>query len=91
MEGYAKVARLMAAQDEFAIFRGFRALNMQNLLYLQAEITHLEAEFREIAERDATDRNGEDYAFDWWSLSISKGENGREQWEKIQEIRSKLG
>ena len=90
MEGYAKVAQLMGAQDEFAIFRGFRALNMRNLLYMQAEITHLEAELQEIARRDAVDRECADYAFDWWSMSIGEGQNGDEQWEKVQEIRDKL-
>jgi hypothetical protein len=47
MEGYAKVAHLMGTHGEFGIFRRFQTLNMQNLLYLQAEITHLEAELRQ--------------------------------------------
>ncbi|OTA79954.1 hypothetical protein M434DRAFT_86781 [Hypoxylon sp. CO27-5] len=42
MEGYAKVAQLMATYEEFAILRRFKRLNYQNLLYLQAQIIHLE-------------------------------------------------
>jgi hypothetical protein len=43
MEGYAKVAHLMASQEQFAILRQFRVLDMQKLLCLQAEIIHLES------------------------------------------------
>jgi len=50
MEGYAKVAHLMATQEEFAILRRFRELNMQRLLYLQAEIIHLRSEVEQLAK-----------------------------------------
>lgn len=90
MEGYAKVAQLMGAHDEFAILRRFRTLNMQNLLYLQAEIIHLEAELRKIAGRDAKHGGRENHAHDWWSLSQGDGEGDTEQWETVLEIREKL-
>lgn len=90
MEGYEKVAQLMGVHHEFAIFRRFQALNMQNLLYLQAEITHLEAELREMARRDVQHGNRQNYAYDWWSLSSGVGEEDTEQWGKVLEIREKL-
>ena len=92
MEGYTKVAELMATHPEFAILRRFKALNMQTLLYLQAEITHLEADLHEIAMRDIRHSNRENYAYDWWSLSGGVGgqEDDTEQWDKILAIREKL-
>jgi hypothetical protein len=90
MEGYAKVAQLMGLHDEFAILRRFQAMNMQNLLYQQAEITHLEAELRDLARRDARHTGRENHAHDWWSLSQGDGEGDREQWELISEIREKI-
>jgi hypothetical protein len=90
MEGYAKVARLMGSQEEFAILRRFRVLNMQKLLYLQAEITHLEAELEQLAKRDASHAEREFYAKDWWSLSQGGTEEDLEQWHKFLEMSEKL-
>ena len=92
MEGYAKVAQLMSAYDEFAILRRFKSLNLQNLLYLQAEITHLEAELDELARRDKMRGGREYHASDWWSLSLGENANegDLEQWEKVLELREKL-
>ena len=90
MEGYAKVAQMMAAQDEFAILRRFRILNMQNLLYLQAEIIHLESELRDIVNDDARIDGRQDYAHDWWSLAVGEKDGDNEQWEKVLQIREKL-
>lgn len=55
MNGYAKVAHLMAKYEEFAILKRFKALNYQSLLYRQAEITCLQEDLEKLAERDATD------------------------------------
>jgi hypothetical protein len=90
MEGYAKVARLMGSQEEFAILRRFRVLNMQRLLYLQAEITHLEAELEQLAKRDTSHAEREFYAKDWWSLSQGGTEEDLEQWHKFLELSEKL-
>ncbi|KAI1864442.1 uncharacterized protein JN550_008999 [Neoarthrinium moseri] len=88
MEGYCKVARFMGRQDEYAIFRRFRALNAQNLLYLQAEITHLEAQLYSLAQSNSPDRIISNQ--DWWSLAHSEEPEDSEQWHKILEIREKL-
>ncbi|KAH8591691.1 hypothetical protein B0O99DRAFT_718993 [Bisporella sp. PMI_857] len=89
MEGYAKVAQLMSSQGEFAILRRFRHLNMQKLLYLQAEVIHLEASVNQLAQRDAVNEERQFHAKDWWSLSQgSEGES--EQWEKFVELSEKL-
>lgn len=90
MEGYAKVAQLMGSQEEFAILRRFRVLNMQKLLYLQAEIIHLEAEVAQLAKRDAEHEERQFHAKDWWSLSQGGEGEDLEQWHKISELNEKL-
>ncbi|KIW13860.1 hypothetical protein PV08_06640 [Exophiala spinifera] len=52
LDGYAKVASLMSRYNEYGIFRSFKALNMRNLLYFQAELTQLEQELKEIVRTD---------------------------------------
>ncbi|KAH6710951.1 hypothetical protein BKA61DRAFT_612737 [Leptodontidium sp. MPI-SDFR-AT-0119] len=90
MDGYAKVAQLMAGQEEFSILRRFRVLNMQKLLYLHAEIIHLEAELKELSKRDASHGERQFHAKDWWSLSQGESEGDLEQWHKFLEISEKL-
>jgi hypothetical protein len=92
MEGYSKIARLMALYPEFGILRGFKQLNFQNLLYLQAEITHLEDELRDCVAEDNGRRDRPYNSTDWWSLSHppEEQEDDHEQWDKVLEIRKKL-
>jgi hypothetical protein len=91
MEGYAKVALLMGTHREYQIFRRFRDLNLQNLLYLQAEITHLEAELQKIAEENLEHSGRRYFAHDWWSLSQGENDGDSDQWEVVLDIRNKLG
>jgi hypothetical protein len=90
MEGYAKVANFMGTNNEFAIFRRFRVLNMQNLLYLQAEIVHLEGELRKVVDEDVKHGGRRYHPHDWWSLSQGEFEGDTDQWETFLEIREKL-
>jgi len=90
MEGYAKIAQLMSTYTEFAIFRSFRALSIQNMLYLQAELTHLEADLARIAKEDVSYEARKHFPHDWWSLAHSADEAESEQWEHFLEIREKL-
>lgn len=90
MTGYAHLAALMAQQDEFAIFRSFKVLGLQDLLYLQAEITHVEEELQSLAVRDSTHPDRVYHTRDWWTLSQGVSETDTEQWEKVLELRSLL-
>ncbi|KAH8885606.1 hypothetical protein GQ53DRAFT_828647 [Thozetella sp. PMI_491] len=90
MDGYAKVAQLMAKYEEFAILRRFKALNYQNLLYLQAEIIHLSDSLGNMARRDASHPDRLYYAKDWWTLAHGRGRSGRAQWKTVRRIRKKL-
>lgn len=68
-EGYSKVAQTMACHDELGIFRRFRKLGLQNLLYLQAELTHLEKDLEDLAQRDANYQRRSMHSKDWYSLA----------------------
>jgi hypothetical protein len=68
----------------------FKELNYQNLLYLQAEIVHLEEDLQSISQRDAQHEDREYFARDWWQLSKQGLPEEAEQWEKFLEIREKL-
>ncbi|KAK2607899.1 hypothetical protein N8I77_006542 [Diaporthe amygdali] len=90
MEGYSKVAHLMAKYDEFAILRRFKTLNHQELLYGQAEIVHLEERLHRLVDRDAAHPDRNFYSKDWWTLAHGLDQEGREQWRTIRKLRKKL-
>lgn len=91
MDGYPRVAHLMSKYEEFAILKRFKALNYQNLLYRQAEITYLQEDLEKLAERDATDPARQFYTKDWWALAHTESKKeGGDQWRKVQQIRKKL-
>lgn len=50
--GYARLASLMTKHKEVAVFQRFDFLNTLDLLYMQAELVHLEREIRESMQRD---------------------------------------
>jgi hypothetical protein len=92
--GYHKVANLMGAYSETAIFRRFGYLNMLNLLYLQAELMELEAKFQTICADDAKGISGEpkekEYAFDFRRLRESGSTINHDQLDTLQDIQVKL-
>lgn len=83
----------MASWPDVAIFRRFGALNAQNLLFLQAEITHLERELEVIRKQSElnNDEKGLHGDRNWFELS-QESEDGEhhQQWIVIQDIREKL-
>ena len=93
MAGYARLASLMGTYPEVAIFRRFGALNVQNLLYLQAEITILENELRrtENADLESADQDRAIYGRDWQTLSDSiDGSGDGSQWRTFLKNRERL-
>jgi hypothetical protein len=92
MDGYHKLASLVGDHEELFMLRRFARTNAKNLLYMQAEILHLEAELHDIAKEDRSGcekcRNYEYCVFD---LKESFGIKGSDtQWRKILEIREML-
>ncbi|KAB8293947.1 hypothetical protein EYC80_009419 [Monilinia laxa] len=59
----------MARHGELGILRQFRKLGYQNLLYLQAELTHLENDLENLARRDAGHKLREEHSKNWYSLA----------------------
>jgi len=92
--GYSRLASLMGAHPETAIVRRFGFLNALNLLYLQAELAHLENDLREQAAADAESGHFERslYSRDWQTLSESGAtEDGNPaQWQLVLRVREKL-
>src|ERR1700754_197450 len=93
MNGYNELAGLMASHSSVNIFRRFRLLNTRNLLCLQGELLHLEADLIDIVRDDNASGDSEKIRlqFDLDALINSAGDPDRKpQWEKTMEIRIKL-
>jgi len=90
-QGYERLAQFMGTYPELAIFRRFGALNLQNLLYLQAELLHLEDELKEIIKEDNENPNRFVFSRNWYALHQASfdGEQNR-QYRILIEIRERL-
>jgi hypothetical protein len=90
--GYPKLAAKIEILPEVAIFRRFGALNAQNLLYYQAEITYLERKLKAQQLKDNNHGNDEEksYALDWFWLEKSQERGCAPQLELVLKIRKLL-
>jgi hypothetical protein len=93
--GYPKLAGLKGRLPQLGIFRRFGALNAQNLLYLQAELTKLNFELRKQEEEDAKEEKYDRKRFrlNWQVLSESVDSDdfeATEQYNLFLKIRPKL-
>jgi hypothetical protein len=57
MSGYEKLAGLMTKHSEVATFQRFDFLNTLNILYLQAELVHLEKDLKDSMREDLESGN----------------------------------
>ena len=90
MKGYAKIASLMGKHPEVAMVRQFGALNVQNILYLQAELVALEHDFRKLEAANDVQQEGH-LSLDWDALmSADKDDGSDAQWNMALRIRAKL-
>lgn len=92
VEGYPKLACHMGRYAQSAIFRRFGGLNSQNILYMQAELTHLEKRLQKGQGEDAVfaEGNRSKYSRDWYWLKNYAAEENSKQWETVLAIRQKL-
>lgn len=92
MEGYSKFASLMGAYPETPVFRRFGAMSPHNLLYIQAELMHLEHELQECTlenERSGDTAGRSLFSKDWSTLAHFNDGTER-QWSLMLKIRAKL-
>lgn len=92
VNGYPKLAQRMGQIPETAIFRRFGPLSAQNLLYIQAELTHLERRLRKLELDSSKSEHDEPkkYALDWAWLALSQTDRTQEQWQIVLAIRRLL-
>ena len=91
MDGYHRLGALMSTTPTIAIFRRYSHLNVQNLLWMQAEINELEQDLQDLAWEDKFSGHPEREKFsrEWWRMAHAQGADSL-QWRKWLEIRSKL-
>jgi hypothetical protein len=82
----------MAQYHENAVFRRFGGLSTRNLLYLQAELVHLEQKLYHLEATDSTSPQGRRarHSRDWYWLNKSPEDGADEQLKIVAAIRSKL-
>ena len=90
--GYPKLAAKFEILPEAAIYRRFGALNAQNLLYYQAELSYLERKLRDRQKQDSNDQKGHgaSYATNWYWLKHSKTDGDGRQIDLVMQIRELL-
>lgn len=92
MGNYNTLAAVIGAHHELALFRRFATLNAQNILYLQAELVHLESELASLALENSCSKDESPASFQaslFYLKDSSDGEN-ESQWRKVLETREKL-
>jgi hypothetical protein len=90
--GYPKLAAKFEVLPEASSYRRFGALNAQNLLYYQAELTYLEEKLQRQQKKDEIDQigHGSSYAKNWYWLKHSKADGNGAQLELVMQIRMLL-
>ncbi|KAI9773865.1 MAG: hypothetical protein M1840_006091 [Geoglossum simile] len=86
VEGWPRVALLMAKTPDFAAFSRFRDLNVKSLLYYQAQLTNLRRKLHEMEYEDARGDDEEKREFAGRADFLMSSE-GSDQLELIKEIR----
>jgi hypothetical protein len=93
-EGYAQIAWRMSAYPDLAIVRRFQELNVQNVLYLQAELCDLEEQLRKQEETDSASQSQTQRwnARSWRSLQKGSALPGGDdsKWQLVLLVREKL-
>lgn len=93
MNGYSRVASLMATHTELAIVRGYKSAYALDVLYHQAELLHHLQYWADLVEEDQKVNDGDHRDFDTYFLKLglpSANKKHSAQWLKWQEIRQML-
>lgn len=93
MDGYAKIASFMGQHPESALVLRFSDINLQNILYLQAEIYGLRADLRALESDNQASSSEElkQFSLDWSTLAQTNVDGAPNlQWQKVKELRGLL-
>lgn len=94
MEGYTKIASFMGRHPESAQVLRFSDTNLQNILYLQAEIYGLREDLRKIEAENQNSSSDDlkNFALDWYTLASTQDNDGstNKQWQKVVQLRRLL-
>ena len=93
MKVYKKIAALMGKYPELGMVSQFSSLNIQSLLYRQAELIGLQQDLHEleVANDRSQDEEKRLFSRDWYALSSAEERDGSdEQWRLVLLIREKL-
>jgi len=92
--GFHKLASMMGAHPEYAVFRRFGALNAQNILFYQAELADLEIKLKNAVEADYASGDPDRVLYDRFGkalmASAHDGNGNPEQLNTIRAIRRTL-
>lgn len=78
----------VAMASDLASFRSFSALNYENIMYLQAELTHLENKWRE--KQKAIAQGNDDRKKTWYPHDWKEMQQDTEHWSHFLAVRNKL-
>lgn len=94
MEGYTKIADFMGQHPESALVLRFSDINLQNILYLQAEIYGLREDLRkiEVQNQASSSEDRKNFSLDWYTLAHTQDNNDgtNQQWQKVGQLRALL-
>lgn len=93
MEGYKKIAEFMGQHPESALILRFSDINLQNILYLQAEIYGLREDLRtiEVQNQTSSSEDMKNFSLDWYTLAHTQDNDGmNQQWQKFGQLRKLL-
>lgn len=93
MPGYEKITSLLSNDEDLAMYRRFRFLSTKTLLYMQAELLHLEEKLKNQVKRDLEPNDGKEMDFDvYWKTLNETPDNGLSCWQKemVQAVKLRL-
>ena len=91
MTGYDRLAALIGRYPSLAIYRRFGALTAMVLLYMQAELSHLENELCIVSQQNSTDPEKARFHISWEALNHASSEGAADlQRNLVLQIQEKL-
>ncbi|KAF2104709.1 hypothetical protein NA57DRAFT_70916 [Rhizodiscina lignyota] len=90
--GYPGLARQMGTYPGLNMFKRFAELNARNLLYMQAELLHLQQRLFVITSLDHNSPDGTEQAYENRAKTFLESETAEsnEQWNVVVKVRGKL-